>query len=146
MVEPVESHRGLRASPLSGIIFQAFMERIWCLFSKTSLFPSVSYTFTQKYLNFRIIFLHFYEVFLNMGLPGCQNSNFYGEDLIVSCVSSICKIWPVFIFFSQDLASIYFFMFFYAPGCFFMFFFRPGMFFSCFYSNHIIKSYYKIIL
>ena len=155
-------------------------------FFKTSILPSVFHTFPQEHLHSRIIFLNFYEVFLNMGLSGCQNSNFCGEDLMFifqnlnftisfsyffspgppwdprgdpACdkISSICKIWQVFIVFH---------VLFSAPGCFFHVLFRPGMFFSCcfsprgvffmflsprevfhhFYSNHIVKSYYKIIL
>ena len=111
---------------------------------------SVSY-FSPKQSPFSHYFLNFYEVFLNMGLSGCQKSNFHGEDLIVffetyqilsikpyffspgppwdprgdpTCdkISSISKIWPVFLFFHV-----------FCPprGVFFMFFLRPGMFFSC---------------
>ena len=72
--------------------------------------------------------INFYEVFLNMGLSGCQKSNLHGEDFIVifetyqilsikpyffspvppwdprgdpRCdkISSIWKIWPVLFFF-----------------------------------------------
>ena len=138
-----------------------------------------------KHISFFALFFHFYEVFLNMGLSGCQTSNFHGEDLMFifqnlnftlsfsyffspgppwdprgdpTCdkISSICKIWQVFVFSCFSRPGAFFSCFFSTPGCFFSclfatgcFFhvvFRPVVFSHVFYSNHIIKSYYKIML
>ena len=45
-------------------------------------FPiSLSYFYKNK-SHFSHFVFNFYEVFLNMGLSGCQNSNFCGEDLM----------------------------------------------------------------
>ena len=100
------------------------------------------------------MFLNFYEVFLNMGLSGCQNSNFCGQDLMFifqnlnftisfsyffspgppwdprgdsTCdkISSISEIWPALWFFH---------VFVFRSGVFFHVFSTPGCFFSCFVS------------
>ena len=125
------------------------------------MFPSMFHTFPQTNLHSRIIFLNFYEVFLNMGLSGCQKNNFHGEDFMFifqnlnftisfsyffspgppwdprgdpRCdqISSISKIWPASCFFHVLFSPRgVFFMFLFTPGCCFSCFVRPGVFFSC---------------
>ena len=134
-------------------------------FSKPQ-FPHQFIILLQKNTSYFAFFFNFYEVFLNMGPSGCQKEQLHGEDLMFifenlnftfrfsyffspgppwdprgdpRCdkISSISEIWPALWFFH---------VFVFAPGCFFHVVFRPGVFSHVFYSNHIIKSYYKIIL
>ena len=128
-------------------------ERIWVFFPKPKLYNQC-FIFPKKQLHSRIIFLNFYEVFLNMGLSGYQNSNFCGEDLIVCFCNLSNPLHKTILFLSgaslgppgrphmrqdfvhlQDLASIFCFHGLFRPGVvFFMFCFRPGMCVFMFFS------------
>ena len=107
---------------------------------------------------------------MNMGLSGCQNSNFCGEDLMFifenlnftisfsyfyspgppwdprgdpRCdkISSISEIWPALCFCSCFFVRPgLFFSCFFHPGMFFFVFFRHGVFFSCWFSPRGVFS------
>ena len=105
-----------------------FMVRIWCLFFKTSILPSV------------------FHIFAHRGLPGTPGATPHATRFRpFRRFGQHCGFFMFFfrpgVFFSCFFhPGMLFFMFVSPRGVFFMLFFARDVF-HYFYSNHIIKSY-----